>query len=342
MASSKKAIGRRAKASSSDTPPQPFKRAPGALAPFSKTLSKEHVYIAHIDSKPSNFKKKIFLVPVLLNVSIVLLFMWRAYHAGPYYFKLLATTLGYPNEATVVAADSSWASLAKTVLRRSLTFLLDFILFVFVWPWPVEFCLGQAHGNPVSWRWNVGFRDKEIYVRRSRTWDRGLGDVVANPSARTALLSTVATAISPMYLQEKTGYLTMNGQWDLDWAAMVHATSLIDEGTLTLDAFQTLVLAFHEDYGWMCLDTRVGENAQEDERRRQVLAFRDALASVGKEDLFFRWIEIVQFEASRPGGFGPEKQDEVAKSIRDLFASEGVDFDDFWKQSVGSEGPAGM
>ncbi|CAI4215659.1 unnamed protein product [Parascedosporium putredinis] len=85
-----------------------------------------------------------------------------------------------------------------------------------------------------------------------------------------------------------------------------------------------------------------GENAIAEERRRQVFAFRDALTALDKEHLFFRWIEIVQFESTRPGGFGPEKQTEVATKIRELFTSEGVNFDELWAETVGSDSIVGM
>ena len=78
------------------------------------------------------------------------------------------------------------------------------------------------------------------------------------------------------------------------------------------------------------------------ERRRQVFAFRDALAAAGKEDLFYRWVEVVQFESSRPGGFGSERQVDAAARVREMFREQGVDFDEFWKESVGSDGLAGM
>jgi len=224
--------------------------------------------------------------------------------------------------------------------------MLDFVLAVFVWPWPVEFCLGSAQrrGSPVGWRWAVGFRDKEIYVRRSRDWDKTLGDVIedGNGVGRNEFFSHVNAATSSLLLQEKTGYLTMNAQWDLDWAGMVCATDLVDTKTVALDAFRTLVLLHHERFGWLCVDMNLGGNAKEDERRNQVFKFRDALAAIGKENLFFRWIEIVQFETSQPGGFTGQKQVEVAQKIRDLFKEDGVDFDAFWKESVGSESLAGM
>jgi hypothetical protein len=253
----------------------------------------------------------------------------------------------------VSSSTLTWTQVALLALRRGFTFALDLGLLVFVWPWPVEFCLGRTHGNPARWRWAVGFREKEIYVRRSREWDRTVGDVLApdGTSGRMQLSSKVRAATSPLLLDEKTGYLTMNGDWDLDWAAMVLATRLVDDGRLALDDFRLLVLVHHEEHGWMIMDTGAPgpggasggtKLSQEDERRRQVFAFRDALAAVGKEDLFFRWIEIVQFEATRPGGFTKDKEVEVAQQIRDLFQASGIDFDQFWKDSVGSDGIAGM
>ncbi|KAH8888595.1 hypothetical protein GQ53DRAFT_242755 [Thozetella sp. PMI_491] len=320
----------------------PFKPASDSLKPFFSQLSRNHVYIAHIDPRPRALKRKVFVVPVLMNIAVALLFVWRVYYIGPYYIKVITSTIGYENETTVKAAESTYSELTWVVLSRGFTFLLDFVLFVFVWPWPVEFCIGQSYGSPVYWRWKVGFQDTEIYVRRSRNWDLKLGDVLDNSEGRDTLLTNVRAATTPMLLQQKTGYLTMNGEWDLDWAAMVLAHSLVDNKSIAVDAFRTLVLLHHKERDWLCIEMQIGEGAKEDERRRQVFAFRDALAAVGKEELFYRWIEVVQFEATQPGGFGPEKQVEVAQKIRDLFQAEGINFDEFWKESVGTDSLAGM
>lgn len=341
-----KASASKTTASGSTDPPKPFKIAPDSLKPFYSTLSKKHIYIAHIDTKPRDFKRKIFLVPVAMNVVVALFAAWRIYYIAPYYLLLLASTLGYPNELTLRASELTYSALILAILRRTFTFFLDFLLGVFVWPWPVEFTIGSAlrRGSPVAWRWSVGFRDKEIYLRRSREWDKTLGDILAddNTTGRNEFFSHVNSATSPMLLQEKTGYLTMNGEWDLDWAGMVEATRLVDNKSLALDAFRTLVLLHIDRFGWLVMDINNGSNAKEDERRRQVFRFRDALAAVGKEDLFFRWIEIVQFETSQPGGFTGKKQMETAQKIRDLFKDQGIDFDEFWRESVGSENLAGM
>ncbi|KAI2602869.1 uncharacterized protein GGS25DRAFT_508999 [Hypoxylon fragiforme] len=324
-----------AKKAKDGSPPVPFKRPPEVLQPLVETLDEKHVYITHIDSHPRGFKSKIFAVPVLMNLGIVALFVYRIYRIFPYYLLIFASVLGYPNETTMVVDEMEWSEIVPEVATRAFSFMLDFVLVAFVWPWPLEFVLGHGYGNPVSWRLNVGFRDREIVVRRSRKWDEKKGDVVNDASAKTMFLSRIGTATAPMQINEKTGYMLMNADWDLDWAAMVDATTMIDKKMAAIEAFKTVVLLFHEEFGWLCVDMKVDNNIEEDDKRRHVFAFRDALAAVGKEDLFYRWIEIVQFESSQPGGFTSEKQEKVADQIREMFSKQGINFDDLWKESTG-------
>ncbi|RBR24185.1 uncharacterized protein FIESC28_03085 [Fusarium coffeatum] len=319
-----------------EAPPSPFKRPPEALEPFIQSLDEKHVYVTHIDNKPAAFKRKIFLVPVGMNVVVILLFILRMWWIVPWYWQLIMTGLGHENETTWNTADSTWAEISLEIAKRAGTMSIDFILFIFVWPWPVEFVAGQARGNPCQWRWQVGFREEEVYVRRSREWDEALTDILEDDDSKKILLSYIDNATSPILQEQKTGYLLMNAYWDLDWARMVLAHRLVDKKELALDAFKGLVLVHHAAYGWMSYDVRVNGTSSEDERRRQVFAFRDALIKLGKENLFYRWVEIVQYEATQPGGFGPKEQEVAAKRIRELFENENINFDDLWKESVGS------
>ncbi|KAJ4135923.1 hypothetical protein NW768_003526 [Fusarium equiseti] len=319
-----------------EAPPSPFKRPPEALEPFIQSLDEKHVYVTHIDNKPAAFKRKIFLVPVGMNVVVVLLFILRMWWIAPWYWQLIMTGLGHENETTWNTADSTWAEISWEIAKRAGTMFIDFILFIFVWPWPVEFVAGQARGNPCQWRWQVGFREQEVYVRRSREWDEALTDILEDDDSKKILLSYINNATSPILQEQKTGYLLMNAYWDLDWARMVLAHRLVDKKELALEAFKGLVLVHHAAYGWMSYDVRVNGASSEDERRRQVFAFRDALVKLGKENLFYRWVEIVQFEATQPGGFGPKEQEAAAKRIRELFESENINFDDLWKESIRS------
>lgn len=326
-------------------PPTPFKPPPEVLNSFIRSggLSKKHVYITHIDTKPADLKRKVFLVPIAMNVCVALAFVWRMYTILPWYFNLfIVSGLGYRNETTFPTDQAPWSALSWEVGRRFLTLAIDFALFVFVWPWPVEFVAGRAHGNPTQWRWKVGFRPKEIYVRRSRDWDQVIKDIFRDPDSMTILTAYIQQATAPMLQEQKTGYLLMNGQWDLDWKAMVSAHALVDSHEIALEAFRNVVLVHHRDHGWLCYDMQTKVAASEEERRRQVFLFRDALTEMGKEDLFYRWVEIVQFEATQPGGFGPEKQEAAAKRIRELFEAQNVDFDDLWKKTMGAATPNAM
>ena len=325
-------------------PPAPFKPVPDVLNPFLETLDERHVYVTHVDTKPAHFKQKVFLVPVALNISVAALLAWRVWYIGPWYLRLLTSMMGYANETTMVVPELDfWDEVFPEMVRRTLTFSLDLLLAFFLWPWPYEFCADHAgNGSPLIWRLTVGFRDREVVVRRSRKWDETLGDAVHKPEGRSLLMARIGLAVDPMLINEKTGYVLMNADWDLDWKGMVDATAMVDRKMAAIEAFRTVVLVFHKDYGWLSVDLKLGDNASDDERRRQVFAFRDALAALGKEDLFYRWIEIVQYETSQPGGFGPEKQEDVAQQIRDLFGKQGIDFDALWKESVGTEGLAGF
>lgn len=338
----KKTSKAKAKVPDAGEPPAPFKRAPDVLTSFTGVLNPKNIYVTHIDSKPVEEKRKIFMIPVFMNICVVVLFVWRAYFALPWYYKLIELGLGYHNEMYFDVSSSTWKDLVWEIGQRGGVMFFDFLCFIFVWPWPVEFTLGQQYGNPTQWRRNVGFREKEIYVRRSREWEKMLKDIFKDDDSRNILLAYVHQATSPMLQEQKTGYLLMNGQWDLDWAAIIYAHKLVDKKDAALEAFKNVVLLHHKDYGWLCYDLRANAAANEDEKRRQVFQFRDALAAMGKDNLFYRWIEIVQYEATQPGGFGPEKQEAAAKQIRELFENEGLDFDGLWKETVGTDGITGL
>jgi hypothetical protein len=326
------------KDSKSKAIPAPYKEPPEVLRPFIDGLSKKHLYITHIDAKPASFKRKIFLVPIAMNLAVVVAFVFRMRYILPWYWQLLMSGFGHPNETTFPVESSTWGEFGMEVGWRGLIMFFDFLLAVFVWPWPVEFVAATAHGNPCRWRWHVGFREKEIYVRRSRDWDTVLGeDFLYDDTSKRIIKAYVEAATSPLLQEQKTGYLLMNGSWNLDWDAMVHAHALVDTKEAAIEAFRNVVLVHHKDFGWLCYDIKVVASAFEDEKRRQVFAFRDALTAMGKENLFYRWVEIVQFEATQPGGFGPDKQEAAAKQIRELFEKDGINFDELWQQTAGPE-----
>jgi len=323
-------------------PPNPFRRAPEHLEPFLSQLSPSHVYITHIDSKPRDFKQKIFAVPLLMNIGIICAIIWRIKYVGPTYAKIFAPTLmGQGKDATEpqLSTKEFWTEIG----RRAVSFITDLLVYMYAVPWPRNFFAGQIIGNPVAWRWGVGFRDKEIIVRRSKQWDALIEDVfVEDGPGQQLLLPKVWRAVDPGWMSAKTGYQMLNNDWDLDFKSILRATKLVDKKELHMDDFRTTIYLHNKQFGWLELQTVAGGSAQEEEGRRKIVAFKDELTRMGKENLFFKWIELVQFESAKPDGFGQEQQAKTMTKARAMFESQGVDFDAFWKKIGGMEGLPGM
>lgn len=350
--SSKKAKStkRAAKALPAVSIPEPFEPAPSELEPLLSTFDPDLVYITHIDNHPSWFKRRIFFVPVGINVVIALLLLLRVYKAYPLYWSLLMSLLGNPNETTIYYAKTPWNELIKMVLWRMAIFMLDFVLFRIVGPWPWSFFL-ETPGNPVLWRWNVGFRDEEVYVRQSRGWNAKdlLGETEGssgkagseNPFFKTRILP----AVDMQRLREKTGYLLMDGDFDLDFAGMISAHYLLDKMGVSADLLRTSVFVYvgkGEGGQWVVWNCWKLDEGSETEAREKIMLFKDRLTAMGKESLFFKWVELVQYESNAPGGFTYERQVTTADKAKKLFENEGIDFDKFIKDIGGLKGMPGM
>jgi hypothetical protein len=63
-----------------------------------------------------------------------------------------------------------------------------------------------------------------------------------------------------------------------------------------------------------------------------ILRFREKLIEMDKEDLFFKWVECIQYESSQPGGFTPDRQLQAGEKVKKLFESYGVDFEEFGRE----------
>ena len=157
----------------------------------------------------------------------------------------------------------------------------------------------------------------------------------------------IVAAVTPSRI-EKTGYMLIDASWNLDYDAMIHAHELVAltrQGKgIPLDEFRTAVLVNTDDDGWLIWRTGEEDGTGESRmsQRQQIVAFKDKLTDMGKEDLFFRWVEIIQYESTRPGGFTPERQYTAMSQAKKLFEENGVDFSRFWRDVGGMEGLAGF
>jgi hypothetical protein len=341
------------KSGQSSTTPAPYQPPPIALKPFLFFLKKEHIYITHIDTHLAQFKMRIFLVPLAMNLALILALVYRGLYIGPYYFALAMTALGYPTPYAIDPYATGWGALLDETVRRTLVLLFDFMLITFVVPWPYDFFLGSP-ASPVWWRICVGFQPEEIVVRRSRrSWDTKLPATWLEENdvqGASVYRERIMPAIDREWVRAKTSYLMMDKNWDLDFGCMINAHELVDQDKCSLDDFKKQVLVYSEQHGgWMVwpvwkLDEKpMGNPSQDTEAGRQkIVLFREKLTAMGKEDLFFRWIELIQFEASQPGGFTEKRQAHAMQEARKLFEEQGVDFDAFWKDVGGMEGMPGM
>jgi hypothetical protein len=334
--------------------PPPFSPAHASLTPLLETFDRSTVYIIHTDTQPAILKKRIFSVPVALNFTIAALLVWRAYAIIPFYYNILASLSGHANYTTIYYAEQTWPGLIWKVMQRMLTFFIDYVLIVIVAPWPYGFFL-EAPGNPVRWRWTVGFRDEEVYVRQSRGW--GAKDLLGEAEGSTGkageespfFKTRILPAVDPQRLKEKTGYLLMDGDFDLDFYGMIAATKLLDKKDITADLLKKCVLVYvgdkEKDEGqwavWNCGMLDVNE-PNEAEARDKVIAIKEKLTEMGKESLFFRWVELIQYESNAPGGFTQERQVAAADKVKKMFEEQGVDWDKFSKEIGGLEGVPGL
>lgn len=339
------------------SPPAPFEYPEGKMKPFEDLLDPKHIYIAHIDTHPAKFKKQLFGVPVLMNIAITLLLVYRVYQIAPYYFKLVMTVWGYQTEYYIDVKNAEWSVLFDEGFKRTFTFMFDLMLTRFIAAWPWDFLFARP-ASAAAWRYSLGFRDKEVAVRRSRRWDASLpADWLAQSaqhtqSAQSALQADappwtdrIMPAIKRSWISQKSAYMMMDKSWDLDFSVMIASTRLVDTQQLALDDLRTQVWAHSQDYGWLVWPVwKLDEQADggNEKGRQKIVAFKDKLTAMGKENLFFRWIELVQFESEQPGGFTSERQQRAMSKARELFEEQGVDFDMFWSDVGGMEGMPGL
>ena len=190
----------------------------------------------------------------------------------------------------------------------------------------------------------MGFHDQEIIVRKSRKWDRELpNDWLAEESDGFVYKERIMPGIDRAYVQAKTGYLMIDDKnWDLAFAEMITAHALVSQGTATISDFQKSVIVYSNSHGWLVWSVYKLDEGHQEEGRKKLVLFKDKLTAMGKESLFFQWIELLQYETSQSNGFTKARQVDAMKKAKELFESQGVDFEEFWKDVGGVDGLPGM
>ncbi|KAL2436272.1 hypothetical protein ABEF95_007369 [Exophiala dermatitidis] len=339
--------------SSSSGPPTPFQYAPVSLRPFLSTLPTDHIYLVHLDNTPASLKKRVFIVPLLLNILIIIGLCIRIYYAAPVYLEQIITIFGYDTSYTVNTKTAGAGELMNIISSRTFLLMVDYAIFALIGSWPREFFLGSKNSRfvgPWPWRWNLGFRDTEIIVRRGRRWDTPLlvGDIPDQIKTwrideELAIKVKVDPAMRTSYIA-KTGYLLLDKDWDLDFKAMLDAHRLVDNGTVQLKDMENLALVYYKKQ-WLVwrVHEQVPQPSKEAGQQDDNLEkFRAKLAGLGAEDVFFRWIEIVQFETSQPRGFTEERRGEALRELKSRLTRKGVDYASFLEDIGGQDSLPGF
>lgn len=283
-----------------------------------------------------------------MNIILSLVLVWRLYYAIPMYFDLLIGTMGYYSTTLVDVRASTRSQLFNITVTRTLTLLGDYMLFTLLGSWPWRFVFGVAatrYSSPLRWRMALGFKDREVIVRQSRMWDKSLLPDWTLDDELT-LKDKIMPALDKKYL-EKTGYLLEDKNWSLDFQAIIDAHSLIDAKKLGFRDFDKAVLVFYPPSngphgGWMIWHVSKEDETQTAAQQDNLVRFKDKLTAMGHEDLFYRWVELVQYESNSPGGFTPGRQATAMREAKRMFEAKGIDFAKFWQEVGGMEGMPGL
>ncbi|KAI5285530.1 hypothetical protein KEM55_000622 [Ascosphaera atra] len=251
------------------------------------------------------------------------------------------------------------------IIGRSWNLLFDWLLVNWLAPWPVRFFFE----GPLTWRREVGILTTEVVVRRDRGWPTVVdSEKWYEEESNFAIDNVIMPAIAADRLG-KTGSLLVDSNWNVEYQAMIEAHNLIRNRKAHFEDFKTACLVNHagasrvwdklrkkgkgrarnettdpspgDDEAWLIW--RVDpfdeeEDYKDPSQREKIDQIEGALKEMGKEDLFFRWVELMQYEMSSPGGWTVEKQQVCERKTKELFESENVDFEEFWKKIGGMEG----
>lgn len=136
-------------------------------------------------------------------------------------------------------------------------FAVDFVLVRVVALWPWGFFWGwDGVGGPLRWRWEVGFGEREVVVRRSRGgWWRGIEGEGKGEVGLRERLGREGGRIWPFvekgWVDARTGYAMLSRDWELFLAGMVDAHRLVKTGEVSWEDFERKVVVWTEEEGWL-------------------------------------------------------------------------------------------
>ncbi|KAL9617792.1 MAG: hypothetical protein Q9160_007446 [Pyrenula sp. 1 TL-2023] len=310
----------------------PFQPVSDELQKFSSALDSDKIYVLHVDRTPTDLKRRVFMVPVWMNILFTVGLLIRLYYAIPFYCSFIISYFGRQGDDPWIQADRlPWMDFMALVSSRLAIVGFDMFLSTKVISWPVEFCFG-APASPLKWRTSVGFQDQEAIVRKSREFHADLN----SPWTVDDLLTVKIFATEALNIQaiQKTAYtMIADKRWDLDFASMIRAHEFtVKSKDFRMAELDRVVLAYSpQTRQWRIwhLDGRPqqtpvtsGDHPNED----HVVRLAKYLRERRKGALFYRYIELVQYETSLPDANTPQRRQAMLRQIKDEFAKAQLDF----------------
>jgi len=123
----------------------------------------------------------------------------------------------------------------------------------------------------------------------------------------------------------------------LDFEVMLDVHTLVGRGEMGFGQVDRRVWVCMEGFGWVVWQWEVGGGDVIEMRRKKVVGFKEELTKMGKEGLFWKWMEIVEEERGQDGGFTAEGQRKVEERLRVEFERQGVDFEELSSRVGGVE-----
>lgn len=119
-------------------------------------------------------------------------------------------------------------------------------------------------------------------MRVSRKWHAGLNKELVTGDNDIAFQEKILPAIERGYMHEKTGYLMMNKDWELDFGGMIMATELVMDGGVGFEDFEKMVVVHSKEFGWLVWPVHRLDKGSDDEGRKKIVAFKvsNTLSSV--------------------------------------------------------------
>ncbi|KAL8850323.1 MAG: hypothetical protein Q9221_004738 [Calogaya cf. arnoldii] len=244
--------------------------------------------------------------------------------------------------------------------------------------WPLRFFWGEGNEmGCLGWRVRVGLEDDgrgEVVIRRGRRWADDIvalrntlllsGSFIIHPphgqnGMRNGIQKEegeeggsrkiiIETAVERKRLKTKSGLELVDTYWELYYEGMVTAHTLLNTSSsptsglgLQWEEFQKgpIVAVFDIEEGeWMIWRPWDGDGKVEEENGGKLRLFKDLLTAMGREGLFFRWVESMQFEGSGEG----RRREKMVRVSRELFEGEGVSWEEVVDGIGGLEGLFGM